>query len=74
MKPADLETGSTRIRQAFEQLQLAWEDATAEWDDSAAEAFRAEHLDPVGAIVKNALDAVGRMRSLLHEAQRELEG
>jgi hypothetical protein len=74
MKPADLDTGATRIRHALEQLQLVWEDAAAEWDDASAEAFRSEHLDPVGPIVKNALDAVGRMRSLLHEAQRELEG
>ncbi|MGL4512956.1 MAG: hypothetical protein ACRCT8_07670 [Lacipirellulaceae bacterium] len=74
MKPADLETGATRIRHALESLSLAWEDASQEWSDSTAEAFRADCLEPMAPVVKNALDAIGRLRLLLHEAQRELEG
>ncbi|MEO1497315.1 MAG: hypothetical protein AAFV43_09210 [Planctomycetota bacterium] len=73
MKPCDLETGAGRIRLALKDLERVWEDAAEEWSDEASAAFREQHLEPLTPIVKNALDAIGRMRHLLHEAQRELD-
>lgn len=73
MKPCDLDSGAARIRVGIKDLQRVWEEVSDEWDDEVARAFREEHLEPIVPIVKNALDAVGRMRALLHEAQRDLE-
>ncbi len=73
MKPCDLDTGSGRIRYGMEELTRAWEDASDFWNDSASRSFREEELDPLIPVVKKSLDAVGRMRQLLHEAQRDLE-
>lgn len=73
MKPCDLDTGSARFRRGLKDLLLAWEEATDEWDDAASRAVFEEHLEPMVPIVKGALDAVGRMRNLLHQAQRDLE-
>lgn len=73
MKPCDLDTGSGRIRFAVKDLERVWEEASDEWRDEASAAFQEQYLEPLTPIVKNALDAIGRMRQLLHSAQRELD-
>ncbi len=74
MKPVDLDSAAGRINLGIKDLGHVWEEVSEEWNDSVSRAFFEERLEPVAPIVKNALDAVGRMRTLLHEAQRELEG
>lgn len=74
MKPCDLDTGAARFNRGLKDLFRVWEEASDEWDDSASRAVFEEHLEPMAPVVKGALDAVGRMRHLLHEAQRDLEG
>ena len=73
MKPTDLHTGAARVRRSVEDLLRVWEDAGDHWDDSVSEAFYRERLEPVLPVVKNALDAVGRMQLLLNHARRDLE-
>ena len=73
MKPCDLDTGAIRIRRGLDELILEWEEAAEDWNDSLSETVFKEHLEPMTPVVKSALDAVGRMRALLHEAQRDLE-
>ena len=71
-KRCDLDTGASRVHNALKQLTLAWDEVSEQWSDESADSFAKDHLEPVVPIVKNALDAVGRMRAILHEAQREL--
>lgn len=73
MKPSDLDSGSGRIRYGMEELTRVWGETSEEWSDAASRSFQEEQLDPLGPIVKRTLDAVGRMRQLLHDAQRDLE-
>lgn len=73
MKRVDLDTGAARVQNGVKTLVALWEDATDEWSDSLAETFHRERIEPVLPVVKDALDAIGRMRTLLLEAQRELE-
>lgn len=73
MKPCDLDTGAIRIRQAMKDLTRVWEEAGDDWNDEVADAFCEQHLEPLTPVVNNALDAVGRMRLLLQESQRELD-
>ncbi|MEM6330407.1 MAG: hypothetical protein AAF790_09170 [Planctomycetota bacterium] len=74
MKGLDLDTGSGRIRHGMEELLRVWEDSADGWDDAVRQRFFEERIEPVLPIVKNALDAIGRMRLLLGEAQRDMEG
>lgn len=73
MKRLDLHTGSARIMHGLEELMHTWEASVDEWDDKVRERFYEERIEPILPIVKNALDAIGRMQALLGEAQREME-
>lgn len=74
MKPCDLDTGAARISRGLKDVLRVWEEASDEWNDSVSEAVFKDHIEPMTPVVKTALDAVGRMRTLLHQAQRELDG
>ena len=73
MKRCDLDSGAARIQNGLKSLALVWEEASDEWSDSYSETFHRERIEPIVPIVKDALDAISRMRTLLHQAQRELE-
>ena len=70
-KHVDLYTGSARIRLALENLHHVWQEASDHWNDPVSRAFFEAHLEPLVPVVKNALDAVGRMQVLLEQAQRD---
>lgn len=74
MKRIDLYTGSTRIRHSLEEVVRIWEESADGWSDAVREKFFEERIEPILPVVKNALDAAGRMQNLLAEAQRDLEG
>lgn len=74
MKNCDLDTGGARIRRGLKDVLLVWEEASEDWNDSVSEAVFKDHIEPMTPVVKTALDAVSRMRSLLQHAQRDLEG
>lgn len=73
MKNCDLESGAGRIRRALEQLELTWAEAAAEWNDEVSRAFCEQRLEPLLPVVKTSLDAIGRMNTMLREAQRDCE-
>ena len=72
MKRCDLDTGASRIQNGLKSLGLAWDESAEVWSDDYSAAFQREQLEPIVPVVKDALDAIARMRTLLHEAQREL--
>ncbi|MEM8866267.1 MAG: hypothetical protein AAGF31_12045 [Planctomycetota bacterium] len=73
MKPLDLYTGTGRIRHGLEELLRVWEESGDQWSDAVRERFYEERIEPILPIVKNALDAAGRMQVLLAEAQRDMQ-
>ncbi|MEM9351931.1 MAG: hypothetical protein AAGA92_02870 [Planctomycetota bacterium] len=73
MRLWDLETSSAQLRDAMEELQLAWEETSEHWDDSVSDRFREEHLEPIAPAMKLALDAVACMNNLLNQVYRECE-
>ena len=64
MRPSDLHTGAAQLRDAAEELQTAWADAAELWSDGVSRRFCEMHLEPIGPVVKQALDAVSRMSQL----------
>ncbi len=73
MRRVDLETGAGRIRQAYDDLILAFETAQEDWNDPVSRAFFAERIEPMAPVIKGALDAVGRLALIASEAQRDAE-
>ena len=71
MRPADLETDAARLRDAFDQLQNAWLETSDAWNDSVSRQFCETHLEPLGPVVKQTLDAAGRMAQLAEQAYRQ---
>ena len=74
MKPVNTDTPVGRMRRALKDLERVWAESAEEWADPVAHDFRRTHLEPITPVVKNTLDAIERMRALLNDARRELEG
>jgi hypothetical protein len=73
MRSADLHTSAAQIRDAFDELQAAWNTASEEWNDGVSRAFCENHLEPLGPIVKLALDSMTRMSVLVSRMHAECE-
>jgi hypothetical protein len=73
MRPSDLYTSAAHIRDAFDELQTAWHDAAMAWNDGVSRRFCETHLEPMGPIVKQALEAITRMSTLVNEMHRQCE-
>lgn len=73
MTGANLYTSAAHIRDAFEELQTAWLDASQEWNDGVSRRFCENHLEPMGPIIKLALDSISRMSHLVDQMHRDCE-
>ena len=73
MRSADLYSSGAHIRDAFDELQKAWLEAEANWNDSVSRSFCQNHLEPLGPIVKLALDSTSRMSQLVDQMHRDCD-
>jgi len=69
----DLFTGAAHLRDATEELQLAWQHVTEHWDDSVSQNFCQQHLEPIGPSMKMSLDSIGQIGQFIQQMQRECE-
>jgi hypothetical protein len=70
MRAADLYTSAAHIRDAYEDLQVAWQEAASSWNDGVSRRFCEAHLEPMAAVVKQALESMARMTTLVGEMHR----
>ena len=68
-----LETGCAHLRDAMDDLQIAWRETNELWQDEVSQKFCQNYLEPVGPALKQALEAAGRMQQLMNEIQRECD-
>jgi hypothetical protein len=73
MKPWDLDTSAAQLRDALDELQIAWRQTTDCWQDPVSQKFCETHLEPIGPALKKALDAVGQMQQLVSQMTRDCE-
>ncbi len=73
MRPWDLNTGAAQLRDAMDDLQIAWQQTSDTWRDQVSEKFCETHLEPIGPAMKRTLDAVARMQQLVNQIQRECD-
>lgn len=71
MRPADFYTSAAHIRDAFDELQAAWFEASANWNDQVSRSFCENYLEPLGPIVKLALDSTARIAQLVNQMHQE---
>lgn len=71
MKQFDLHTGESKLQSAFEALQLRWQETADHWRDDVSHQFAQNHLDPLSPLLKNAVNAIGRMAAVVDRAERE---
>ena len=73
MRPWDLETSAAQLRDAMDELLLAWGRTTESWDDEVSQKYCENYLEPIGPTMKLTLDAVSRMQVLLNQMQQDCE-
>ena len=73
MRKWDLETSGAHLRDALEELQVAWQQTAEQWDDPVSQRFCETHLEPLGPAVKKTLEEVARMQYLLDQVFRDCE-
>ncbi len=73
MRQSDLYTSSAHIRDALDDLQKAWAEASENWNDGVSRSFCENHLEPLGPVVKLALGSIARMSQLVDHMHRDCE-
>ena len=73
MRQWDLDTSAAHLRDALDELQIAWRNTGEYWQDSVSENYCENYLEPLGPAVKKSLEAVSRMQELLDRAYRDCE-
>lgn len=72
MRIGDVQSGATKLEQAFKALSLRWEQAKHEWRDPTSRAFEENHLANLEPQVKQIVDAAARLAEVLDKAQHEV--
>lgn len=73
MRLCDLDTDAAYLRDALDDLLLAWQQTAASWNDAVSRAYCDQHLEPLGPVVKLSLDATSRMSQIVEQMRRDCE-
>jgi hypothetical protein len=73
MRQWDLDTGAAHLRDATEELQIAWQQVGDNWQDSVRQQYGDTHLEPIGPAMKKSLEAITQMQQLLNQIYRDCE-
>ena len=71
MKRADFTTPSANLKEAYDNLEIAWAAAKELWSDDVARNFEDNYMDHVRPAVRATLHAVGRLSNSLQIAVGE---
>jgi predicted transcriptional regulator len=73
MRLWDLDTSAAHLRDATEELQIAWQQVSEYWSDSVSEGYCEKHLEQIGPAVKKSLEAGAQMQQLLNQIYLDCE-
>ena len=73
MNSTAMYTSAAHIRDAFEELQAAWNEAAEQWNDGVSRRFCETYLEPLGPTVKLTLDAIARMSQMVDQMHRDCD-
>ncbi len=66
-----LNSGRTRLQGALKELQVRWDQVQAKWDDRNSERFSRRHLQPLEPKIRNAMNAMENMDTILSKVRRD---
>lgn len=70
MRIVDLRSPCANLTDAYDQLQVAWNNLKDEWGDSSMQAFEDNYMEHIRPRVAMTLEAAGRLASVYDDAQR----
>jgi hypothetical protein len=73
MRTTDLATSAANLRDAFDDLLIAWQEASEHWNDNVSRQFCEHHLEPLGPTLKITLDSIARMSQITTGMHQDLE-
>ena len=71
MRPGNLNLGVTRLLEAFEELQIVWEQTQDEWNDENSRMLDQNCMAEIGPRIHAALDATNFLGEVVNRAARE---
>jgi hypothetical protein len=71
MKSGDLTSGSGRLHDALEVLQVRWEDTKAQWQDQVRVDFERQYLDALPSRVLSLVERINLLSQLIVKARHE---
>ena len=73
MRVVDLRSPCVNLTEAYDQLEMAWNNLKDTWSDSAMQAFEDNYMVHIRPRVGMTREAAGRLASVYDEAQRACE-
>jgi hypothetical protein len=73
MKTGNLQSAASRIQEALDDLNAAWERTRESWMDERAADFEATVLRKIAEEISSAFPAIGQMSQTLNAAVRECD-
>ncbi len=71
MQIGNLQSATSRLQDALEQLQRVWDQTGEQWRDDNSRRIETEALEPLAREVIAALPAISQMTQSLQQAYRE---
>lgn len=73
MNTGNIQAASARLQEAFDTLQIAWQQTSEVWRDENRRLFEEERLSVVGEELVAAIPAISNLAQVIQAAVRELE-
>lgn len=73
MPVGNLQSAAGQLKEATENLMVAWERVREAWVDENSREFGEDYIQPVFEAVNAAMPAINQMSTLLQTARRSLE-
>lgn len=73
MRPLDSPTGVGPLRDALDQLQIAWSETRETWRDNNARAFERDFLQPLAVEIGQTAAAIQRLSDLFQSVRKDCE-
>ncbi len=66
-------SGHAKLKRAARDLTSEWREVNRYWRDEVSRRFEKEHLEPILAKLRSAVEAMGHMDAVVNQARRDCE-
>ena len=65
--------GQGKLTRAVKELQVSWRETQANWHDNVSRRLESDHLEPLAADTRAAIEAIGQMGQSLMSMKKDCE-